>query len=1101
MTTGSLRPWPGEDRAAWTAAVFAAGDYAGAAMFGDPGTWQWRAARAMIVGDADAFAALARDEHAEARLHFGAARWIHGDDAGALAVLDDTPLPHARELARLVRQERIQVLAQLPWLRGTATDLIGAAAADPRFLVRNVSYHVDDVGNQPYADVRRFVDADFVPDFYVCAMVEWHHVPPNLQSLGCPILGHVADHDLHVQTLQPWLALFDEIVVTDRSEWLDVQGLSPGLGTARPVTSFPKVFGLPPDLPAVPAGDRGLDFFVSGTMLDEFHPDKAALMHELLSIPDISLRVVRGFAGTEAYHALLGASVASFTYVRRAGALPTRGLESLAMGCALATQAESVLNLWVGEAEGVVGYGPGRGSLARGVRRILANRERFGAAARRGAELVREAFDLRRVASQYLRYCAFRAAAPRARRAPVDTSRLVQKRVCVHRTWLPDNAVARRRSMQASFAFLGDLVRTRPDPAAINDMARELVAEFAYYEHHGITEDEERTLLADGIGLLERAHRACPDGLVLRFNLVRASLHHGSPDERVRALQLAFDTLDADVDWRIDAMDDVMPFDFHGEWFNYRAYLTLVVRRCRGEPVEDAELARLLLASLAGYLARKTGKVSLHERAVELDPGFARYRLDLADALLREERDAAGSTARAVELLDELAAGSAVFPEACERLEVLLDRSDHPSGGGLPLRRLREDAIDTRVRARALFQIERREPRQARHATIAIPTPRPARLAVLLPSTGSGRQLSGLLATLRGQTVASTLEVVVAAPRGDRGTAEMLAAYGDSALALRTVDVADGETHAARLNACARCSSAALLTVAMPGDRFRADALEQLAAELDEDPDAVLVTASDGWTAHEISDFRTEAVTAVSCRPRFAWRRQFEVDCIGLHPVWRRALHDHHGWFDAAAGAAAEYDLWLRATAAGGVRQRLEVLVTSQLAAGWRRERDVAAAPADMDRARRAHWSRAAGPVPALRPHCVLPAVLFTPSIHDEAEVHARLGIMSPAASGQVRLTEDFYATALLHGDLDVARLLLESCIERHPSLLSARLTHARLLEAMGLPEAGDVLRAGLACDPYTEQVRRELARRGLDDPDSAGPPGDAPDFVLPCPR
>ncbi|MCR9245687.1 MAG: hypothetical protein NXI31_11700 [bacterium] len=338
MSADRLGPTAGEDRAKWTAAVFAAGDYAGAAMFGDPVTWQWRAARAMLLGEGAPMSALASDTEPEARLHFGAARWIHGDDAGALEVLDECELPHARGLARLIRRERIQVLAQLPCMRGSQWDLMAAAESDPRFEIRNVGYAVEGVRNQPYADVRRFLDADFVPDFYVSAMVEWHHLPPNLQQLQCPILGHIADHDLHVQTLQPWLGLFDELVVTDRSEWLDVQNLSPGLGSARPVTSFPKVFGLPTDLPAIPEGERFLDFFVSGTMLDDYHPDKAALMHELLSIPDIRLRVVRGHAGVEAYHALLGASQASFTYVRRPGALPTRGLESLAMGCALATQ-------------------------------------------------------------------------------------------------------------------------------------------------------------------------------------------------------------------------------------------------------------------------------------------------------------------------------------------------------------------------------------------------------------------------------------------------------------------------------------------------------------------------------------------------------------------------------------------------------------------------------------------------------------------------------------------------------------------------------------------------------------------------------------------
>lgn len=1076
MTALAPPPGAGTDRAAWTRTVFAQGDYAGAALHGDAATWEHHAARALLCGDGRSLGELAAHGGDEARLHLGAALWIHGEEPAALAALRPLALPHAQTLARLIERPRIRVLAQLPWLRGTNTDLLTAAAEDPRFEVRNVSHHPEDVQNRPYASVQRFLDRGFVPDFYVCAMVEWHHLPPDLQRLPCPILGHVADHDLHVQTLQPWLPLFDELLVTDRTEWLDVQGLA-----AVRVSSFPKVFGLPP-LPEVPpAGERArpLDFFVSGTMLDPFHPDKARLLHELLAMPGIELRVVHGFAGAAAYQALLAATKVSFTYVRRPGALPTRGLEALAMGCAVAVQRESVLNLFAGEREGVAGYGPEPGSLAACVRRILDSWDAFGPAALRGAEVVRREFDRRRVAAQYLRFCAFRAAAPRPPRRPADTARLCQKRLCVRRTWLPDSALVRRRTMQANFHFLREQLAAAPAAATLNDLARELLCEFAACEHAGEAGAAERALLEGALALLRRGLRLHPRHLVLRFNLIRAALHHGTPAEQDEALALAAEALARPVDhWEVAPLDDVMPFDFHADGFDYRGHLTRVARCCRGEPVPADELARPILAAIAGCLGRHRGEVAVHERAVALDPGFAPFRLDLARALLA--RGTAADRERARALLVELAAGSVVFAAAAELLAVL----EPAAAGARSARRLREDALDAGVELERLFAADGEALARSGRARVAAvggsSTGGLPRLSVLVPGPLGERELCELLTDLQAQTLATELEVVVAAA-ADRapgqGLDDVLAECRRAGTPVRTAAVAGDPCHAAALNASVAAARAPLLTVAMAGDRFRADAFALLCGELDEDPGAALACANEGFAARTTGAFLPEALAAIRCLPAFAPRRLFARDCIGLRPVWRRELHLLHGGFDAAAGAAAEYEFWLRATARATVRQRREVLSTGLLGAAWRRRRDPLADPDGAARVRSEHWMAGWGPLPALLLQGPLPAPLFAPGLGEEARSHARLGMLSPGAQRRVLALEALYGTAMVHGDLLTARLLLETCTAEHPGLLSARLALAGLCTALGDPAGRAVLAGALSVDPRRERVMGLLGR------------------------
>jgi hypothetical protein len=1074
----ALRPVVGQDADAWTRGVFAAGDYAGAAMFGSASTWEYHAARALILGDHDAMAALAEFGHAEARLYRGAAFWIHGATAAAQRELAGSPLPHARRLLAMIQQPTIRVLSQLPWMANVPTDLLGGASHDPHFEIRNIGHRREDVENQPYADVGRFVDSAFAPDFYVTAMAEWHHVPPNLQALSCPIFGHIADHDLHIQTLQPWLSLFDEVLVTDRTEWLDVQGL-----TRSPVSSFPKVFGVPTNLPPVPRGERHLDFFVSGTMLDRYHPDKAKLLYELLSMPGIDLRVVRGFAGTMAFHSLLGASKASFTYVRRPGAMPTRGLESLALGCAVALQEESILNLFVGRHEGVATYGPNTGSLSGAVRSILENWREFEGAAQRGAEVIRAEFAMPRVASQYLRFLTFRAAAPRRQRQLVDSSLWCQKRVCVSRTWLPDSPVVRRRTMQANFRHLGRVAAIRPDAAVVVDMARELLTEFAHYQDRKQSTDEDRALFEDALRLLERTCRLFPRHLVARFVRIRAMLHYGDARQRMLGLQLAYDTLEVDPSqWQIDPHDDVLPFDFHADDFNYRDYLDLVVRAEKGQPVDSLEYARIVLASLAGYVARKTGKPELHQRAVQWDPGFARYRLDWAKSLL--QRGGAQQRDLATRQLMELAEGSTEFARAGRMLEeIAKDTGDSGVFGARPrlaLQRMQEQTLDAKVRIPVLFAAEKRAAMVARQVVEAGAVAGAARLSVLVVDGQSDRELAALLTDLDGQAPAG-VEVLVATDASQPELRSRIENVQQRASArtvrVRSVQVAAGMPFYDRLNACIAAAEAPLLTLAMPGDRFRIEAFSRLCDELEAHPEAGLAFGSEGWTETTIAHFDPSACVALACRPPFGLQRMLATNAIGMHPVWRRELHDHHGWFDARHGCAAEYEFWLRVTSRWRVRQLAMLLTSSPLDAAWRVIRDPQVDVAAAVRARSLHLTT--GEVaPVFRPQRVLPSSLFATGIAEESASHARLGILSEEEQREARMTDDFYGTALLHGDHAVAHCLLRTVRVSLPGLLSAHLAEAKLLDALGQPGAAAILSEARKCEPYAAVVERLLAEK-----------------------
>jgi hypothetical protein len=566
------------------------------------------------------------------------------------------------------------VLSQWPWRRSGSADLLSGARADPRFRVRNISFHPDDLPNKPYAHVRDFLVNGAAPDFYTCSMVEWHLLPPNLQQLPCPVFGQTADYDLHIQTAHPWLSCFDGLLVTDPSEWRDVSQL-----VSRPVYTFPKSFGVPHDLPPLTQGQRDTDVYLSGTLLHPYHPDKAQLLHQLLDADGLRVKVLNGFADPCDYHKELATSKICITYVRHPTALPTRGLEALAMGCAVLVQKDSVLTLFAGAEQGVHTYRLEQNELPELARSIARRWPEYGPKAEAGARAVRQEFSLEKVASQYLRFLTFLAARPRGPRTLLNTEGLTQKRCVLEKGWLPSNELSSSPVLMSMAVHNERRLRAavKPEPAsahALIDLAREAVLVNWHRFEAGLIPAWQ------WLAYLRKTYReACrrfPHCLVARFNAIRVMLHFGMGELVAEALALLDETLQLPTGaWRIDAMEDVFPWDFFPQFFNYREYFDrLTTHLMRGGEVE-ADLCRLVRASLhayRGFFPQQHGIYSQslddYQAAAALDPAFPYYRLWYAEQLLQRNLDE--DRREAAHILLKLTENSLVFQETFALLEV-----------------------------------------------------------------------------------------------------------------------------------------------------------------------------------------------------------------------------------------------------------------------------------------------------------------------------------------------------------------------------------------------------------------------------------------------
>ncbi|HSB73562.1 MAG TPA: putative sugar O-methyltransferase [Candidatus Methylomirabilis sp.] len=594
--------------------------------------------------------------------------------------------------------------------------------------------------NAPYADAGQFVDPRHPPDFYVCQMVEWHLLPPNLQDLACPLLGQTSDYDAHIQAVYPWLQLFDEMLVTDHTEWEDVRRL-----VRVPVSTFPKTFGVPDAMPRIPVGPRETDVFLSGSLLNTYQSDKARLLQQALRASDLKLKLINGFLPPREYWACLAHSKASFTYGRRPGGTPTRGLESLSMGCALVVQSESVLQLFVGEDEGVLTYDADAGNLPTALQRIVRGWADFEPRARRGAEIIRREFSLSRVASQYLRFLTFVAAKPRGPRRRQVPRPLDQRRSVLRYGPIQGEPAVMQRIADANGSRWQTELRTATDPNPINLICRETLLEQAS------SQDPASALRRDQvIGLVLRLYRdgirRWPGSLVLRFNMIRAALHFGSPGEVTEALAMAEESADHSPSaWRVQPLEDVFPWDYCSTYFNYRAYLDRVTQACMDGTDPSPELIRLIRAALHHYVGCYSGDLERLRQATILDPGFPYYRLAYAKRLL--ERGSAEDTVEASALLMDLAENSLVFLEAHAALDALGSRIV-----GDRHRRIEIAALARRVEEGLHLQ--------------AYALPEPLRLARMAPIRPEGevavREVSSGFVFLRNQAPLTSHELEIA---------------------------------------------------------------------------------------------------------------------------------------------------------------------------------------------------------------------------------------------------------------------------------------------------------------------------------------------------
>jgi len=653
-------------------AFFKAGRYSELVMHSDRWSnhWEVYAAQALIGLPEQAIEPLGRFDEPQARFFQAAACWIAGDTGAARALCRGLETSVGVGLAELSSRDRINVLCQLPANRhGPHVHLIGAAA-DPLFQISNISHHHDDLPLRPGASIWDYANRESPPDLFLCEMVEWHQIPTDFQELPCPLIGATSDFDLHIQGIQPWLNAFDLVLVNDHTEYAGLRGC-----TTQPMAVFPLLFGCPSNLPTMTSGPRDIDVFMSGTLFAPYHPDKASLLHAVLDLEDLNVVLVNGHMPEDDYFDFLSRSKLTVSYYRRPGGMVTRGIEAVCMGCVVLLQDGSVLNLYAPESHGIVPYDSTPDGLAHAIAEALPRMPDLQRRAAAAAPHFRAMFAGPSVASRFLRTMAVMGLLHQPVGRPVSRT-LVQKRNMFWKGWQPgggnlDFASDLAQSNLARLALLPSPLEERT-----NEEVREILLAAAASAIARKEPDWDTGQVAPALDRLLKAVTEVPNALVPAFNYIRGCLHFGTPKQKAEAIEHAIAMADRDEKfWRVTPLDDVYPYDFCSDHFNYRAYLDLVTSGIQPDGLswrEDGasdfagKAVRFLLAGLHHYLALVLDSAEHANCAWNLDPDFPPYLLDFA------ARHAAigGDLCPLVPALTKLVRNSAFAPQAMEQLRV-----------------------------------------------------------------------------------------------------------------------------------------------------------------------------------------------------------------------------------------------------------------------------------------------------------------------------------------------------------------------------------------------------------------------------------------------
>lgn len=173
--------------------------------------------------------------------------------------------------------------------------------------------------------------------------------------------------------------------------------------------------------------------------------------------------------------------------------------------------------------------------------------------------------------------------------------------------------------------------------------------------------------------------------------------------------------------------------------------------------------------------------------------------------------------------------------------------------------------------------------------------------------------IRGCLESLEAQTIAHRLEIIVIDSASPQGEGDIVREFQRRYPNIRYLRTCRRENVYAAWNRGIKLAKGKYVTNANTDDRHRRDAMEQMAGVMEAQPEIDVVYADVIKTRIPNQTFDNCTPSGVLCWPDWDRRRLLSEGCfIGPQPMWRRSVHDTHGYFDEQYSISADYEFWLR---------------------------------------------------------------------------------------------------------------------------------------------------------------------------------------------
>ena len=186
-------------------------------------------------------------------------------------------------------------------------------------------------------------------------------------------------------------------------------------------------------------------------------------------------------------------------------------------------------------------------------------------------------------------------------------------------------------------------------------------------------------------------------------------------------------------------------------------------------------------------------------------------------------------------------------------------------------------------------------------------------VSVIVSAYKSERFLPGSLEDLEAQTIAKDIEIIVVdsdSPQEEKSIVVEFQKRYSNIVYIRTERT---ETVYGAWNRGIQAARGKYITNANTDDRHRRDALERMLHALEANPEIALVYGDCLTTTVENETFETTTSARELKWLDFDPQVLLEKGCfVGPQPMWRRDVHEEHGYFDDKMVSSGDYEFWLR---------------------------------------------------------------------------------------------------------------------------------------------------------------------------------------------